>query len=406
MPRAHTPRPLPSPLEGIRVLEIAGWLAAPCAAALLGDMGAEVIKVEPLQGDAWRHMLPDIEGFAGKENPGFRLDNRGKRSIAIDLGEEAGREIVRSLARRADVVVTNLGPARAIRYGLAYRDVRRINPEVIYLQFTGYGARGPQRDRPGFDDVAFWAGSGIQAMLTNPGEAPVRGRASIGDHTTALALLSGLLAALVQRERTGKGQYLQGSLFATGLWVQGDVIQYLLDTGQLPRLPQRTEPSLPLWNTYRLAGDTWIMLAMETARFWPRVCRALGLSKELEGDPDLNTDAGMIRRSAEVVAILDAAFATRRLRALIPALTRERVIWAPVATLEEALRSPQVAANEMFASIPGGGSTLNLPVRFAGSRVEPRGDAPVIGEHTDEVLGELGLESSRIEELRKAGVVG
>ncbi len=399
-------RALPSPLDGIRVLEIAGWLAAPCASALLADMGAEVTKVEPLQGDAWRHMLPDIEGFTGSENPAFRLDNRGKRSIAIDLGQDEGREIVRSLATRADVVVTNLGPARAKRYGLAYRDIRRLNAAVIYLQFTGYGARGPQRDRPGFDDVAFWAGSGIQAMLTEPGQAPVRGRASIGDHTTALALLSGLLAALVQRERTGKGQYLQGSLFATGLWVQGDVIQSLLDTGQLPHLPPRDDPSLPLWNTYRLAGDTWIMLAMDTARFWPGLCRVLGLPKELEDDPDLNTDAGMIRRSAEVVAILDAAFAGKRLRTLVPAFTRERIIWAPVARLEDALRSPQVAANDMIAALPGGGATVNLPVRFGGARVEPRGDAPAIGEHTDEVLRELGFDTGRIAALRAAHAVG
>jgi crotonobetainyl-CoA:carnitine CoA-transferase CaiB-like acyl-CoA transferase len=399
-------RELPSPLAGIRVLEVASWLAAPCAAALLADMGAEVVKVEPPEGDAWRHIRPDIAGFAGKENPAFHLDNRGKRSIAIDLGHEEGRDIVRALAARADVFVSNLGPARAKRYGLAYRDVRRVNPGVVYLQFTGYGARGPQRDRPGFDDVAFWAGSGIMASLAEPGGPPARAMASIGDHTTALALLSGLLAALVQRERTGKGQYLQGSLFATGLWVQGDIIQNYLETGIIPPKRERMDPPLALWNIFPLKDGRWVMIAMDSARFWPRLCRALGLADGLATDPGLLDEDELHARRKEVAAYLEGVFATRTLRDITAPFREERLIWAPITRLEEALHSPQVKANGFIADLPDGFSTLNLPVRFEGARVEPRGVSPAIGEHTDEVLAELGFDAARVAGLRDAGVVG
>ena len=398
---------LPSPLDGMRVLEVANFLAAPSAAALMSDMGATVVKVEPLDGDIWRHLPPDLEWEPGAEqwNPGFHLDNRGKRSIAIDLGQPEGQEIVRRLAKDVDVFITNLTPARAKRYGLTYTAIRRRSARVVYLQLTGYGAHGPDRDQPGFDDVAFWASSGIMAGLGEPGQPPVQNRASIGDHTTCLALLSGVLAALLQRARTGRGQQLQASLLATGLWAFGDEIQGLLETGRVPRRGVRSSPSIPTHNSYQLRDGSWIMIAMAMDRLWPRLCHALDLDA-LAADPGLATGAGLMARSREITAILEQAFATKTLREITRRFRGKGLIWSPVAEPRDVIRNPQVAANDMLADLPGADyRTVNMPVRFGGSRVEPRWRAPEAGEHTDELLAEAGYDAGTIAALRETGVV-
>ena len=325
--------------------------------------------------------------------------------MAINLARPEARDIVLALAAKADVFVTNLTPGRLRRYGLTYAAVRRRSPRVVYLQLTGYGADGPDRDRPGFDDVAFWASSGIMAGLGEPAQPPVQNRASIGDHTTALALLSGVLAALFQRDRTGAGQYLQSSLLNTGLWAFGDEIQGVIETGMAPPRHPRSSPQAATHNTYRLRDGSWIMLAMGVERFWTRLCRALDLP-ELAADAELATGEAQAARAAEITARLDKAFATKTLRQLRRRFREEALIWSPVVTSQDAIRDPQVKANDMIATVPGAEyQTLNMPIRFDGSRVEPRGPAPAVGEHTDEVLGELGFDPAEIARLRSEGVV-
>lgn len=404
---ARSRRQQSSPLEGIRVLEVAGWLAAPSCAALLGDMGATVTKVEPLGGDPWRAFPPALDGEAAINwNPGFNFDNRGKRSIAVDLARPDGQAIVHDLARRADVFITNLTPGRARRYALAYSSLARLNARLVYLQFTGYGVNGPDRDRPGFDDVAFWAGTGIMANLTETGRSPVINQNSLGDHTSALGLLAGVMTALFHRERTGEGQFLQASLFSTGLWTLGDAVQGVLETGRRPAPHARTAPSNALFDCYRLRDGRWVMLAMDTGSFWPTVARALDIDPALADDPELATFDGPATQAARLFPVLESALGRLTLRQLRSRFRGKHVIWSAVRFVDEALQDPQVAANDMVAAVPGSDlRVLNLPVRFERSRVEPRGPVPGIGEHTDEVLSELGRDDAAITRLREDGVV-
>lgn len=399
------PADRPSPLDGVRVLEVANWLAAPACASFLCDMGAEVTKVESTGGDSWRYSIPELSYPEGASpwNPGFNVDNRGKKSVAIDVGSPEGREIVLDLARDVDVFITNLTLPRAKRYGLSYADVRKENPRVIYLHLTGYGIRGPEKDRPGFDDVAFWASSGIMSTLGEPGRPPVQNRASLGDKATALGLLSGVLAALFQRERTGRGEHLTASLLSTGLWVFSDELQGYLETGSTPPRRTREEPYVATHDSYRLKDGTWIMLAMPPQRFWPRIVRALDLPPPA-GDPDLLTTAGHIARAPEVVRMLDAALAKKTLRQVYRRFREEDLIWSVVANAAQVVADPQVAANDMLADV-GPYRVVRHPVHFAGSRVEPRGPAPAIGQHADEVLAAAGYPPDRIAKLRESGVI-
>lgn len=400
-----------SPLAGIRVLEVANWLAAPAAAAVLADMGADVIKVEPPRGDAWRHYRPDARGYDGpafQGNPGFNLDNRGKRSIAIDLDRPEGRDLVYRLAEQADIYITNLIPRRAAKFGLGPAQVRKRNKRLIFVQFTGFGAIGPEKDKLGFDYVGFWARSGIMANLGEPAGPPVLQRPGMGDHATALGLAAAMIAALYHRERTGKGQYLQGSLLHTGLWVLGADVQVAIETGREPRRRSRSEPQHALWNTYRTKDGEWIMLAAPNMTFWPRLCRALELG-DLVNDPDLQTIEGQMANSARVTRAFETSFGSKSLRQLKPRLDAEDLIWSVVTPIRKAIVDKQAALNEMIVETPeeaGSFRTVSMPVRFSDSFVEPRGPAPEIGQHTEEVLVESGLTWEEIGALRDGGVLG
>ena len=411
MPPKENERTAGAPLEGVRVLEVANWLAAPAAAAILRDMGADVVKIEPPRGDAWRWYRPDVRGYEGPafaHNPGFDLDNRGKRSVAVNLDSPEGVGLVYRLAEKADVYITNLIPRRAARFGLSYARIRRRNPRVIFLQFTGFGANGPERDKLGFDYVGFWARSGIMASIGEPDGPPVTQRPGMGDHATSLGLAAGVIAALYHRERTGKGQYLQGSLLHTGLWVLGADVQVALESGREPRRRSRREPQIALWTTYRTKDREWIMLALPNMTYWPRVCRALGLADLLERD-ELASIEGQMANAPEVAAAFEEAFGSLTLRQLRPRLDAETLIWSQVTPIRKAIADRQARLNDMIATIPADGGefrTLNIPVTFSVSDVAPRGPAPEIGQHTEEVLLEAGLDWETIGVLRERGAIG
>src|SRR5713226_2958444 len=212
------------PLDGIRVLEVANWVAAPAAATLLADLGASVIKIEPPQGDISRGYAASGGSLSSPlppSSPGFEMNNRGKRAICIDLGHSEGRDIVKDLAKDADVLVTNLTPKRLARFDLGYESVRELNPRLIYAAVNAYGAKGPERDRLGFDYTAFWARSGIMSLVGDRDAPPVVTRPGFGDHTTAIVLAYGIMTALYDREHSGKGQEIQTSLLNSAMWVLG-----------------------------------------------------------------------------------------------------------------------------------------------------------------------------------------
>lgn len=401
------------PLDGIRVLEVANWLAAPATATLLADMGASVIKVEPPQGDTWRAFRgtgSDLSKPPPPSNPGFQLDNRGKRSITVNLDRPSGRAIVQRLARDVDIFITNLVPRRLARYELGYETLSAGHPRLIYAGLTAVGAKGDERDRLGFDYTAFWARSGIMSLVGDRDGPPAMPRAGMGDHVTCLAMTWGIMTALYERERTGAGQEIQASLLNLGLWVLGSDIQTALMG--LPNAPRhaRVEPRNPLVNPYRTRDDRWLLLmANQSERDWPRVCAALDLGA-IGDDPRFQTMVGRQQHSAELVGLLETAIAGRSREEWAPRLDANGVIWGPVQDVAEAIDDPQVRANGYLTEIDhptfGRLQTIDSPVRFGTSQVGARTPAPELGQHTEEVLLEHGYTWEEIATLHEEGAIG
>ena len=402
-----------APLDGIRVVEVANWLAAPSAAALMADLGADVIKVEHPVGDAWRHTLmrgqkpgyrPDVDIDAP-----YELDNRGKRGVALSLDAPGGSDVARRLASQADIFITNLTAPRIARYDLSRETLRELNPTLIYVVLTGYGTRGPDQALTAFDYSAFWARSGIMGLIGEPDGPPMPCRPGQGDHATALNLLSGVLAALRLRDLTGEGQSVEVTLQRTGAWTIGADLSAALITERQPPRIDRVQPGNPLFNSYETADGRWLMLVMPTSdRYWAPTCRALERVDWLSDDR-LATLEGRMLHTAELTASMVEVFKTRTLAEWSPLLTAASLTWAPVAELPELIRDPQMEAMNAWAVIEGAEGpfrTLNTPFEIAGADIGPRGPAPKTGQHTLEVLRELGWSDDELAELAAQGVFG
>ena len=400
---------MPGPLEGIRVLEGASYLAVPNAAVLLTDLGATTIKVEPRTGDTWRAYRIDTYGWRKvlPVNPMFDIDNRGKRSIALELDHPEGQDVVRRLAASADVFMTNLVPSRQERYGLSYEVLSAGNPRLVYLSFSGYGEEGPESDRLGFDYHAFWSRSGLLSLMSDETQPPPNPPTGVGDHLTAPLLVAGVLTALFERERSGRGQRVSTSLLNSGMWALGSVLSGTLAAGHDQRVPVRQEVVTPLRQPFRAGDGRWLMLGVPE-RYWPRLCTALG-RPELATDPRFATHQARSQHCTELVPIVDAAFATATLEEWGRRLDAQGLLWAPIQTPLEVTLDPQVRANGYLvpADQPESGytETLNTPLRFSRSEVGPKGPAPQTGQHTEEVLLEEGYSWEDIGRLRDAGAI-
>ena len=402
-----------APLDGIKVLEVANWLAAPAAAALMADMGADVIKVEPPSGDIFRGFILRSIGydFDFPHNYGFEVDNRGKRSIAIDLDKPGGPELVRRLAEDCDVFLTNLVQRRRVRYGLTLDEVKAANPQVIYASFSGYGAHGPDEDRPGFDFAAFWARSGIMSMIGEPDAAPAMCRGGQGDHTTALNILASVLAALRMRDKTGEGQHVEVTLQGTGMYtIAGDFSAALTSKKNPTRISRKT-PVNPIWNTYRCADDRWILTVMPVPfpAYWPKFCQII--EKPEWADDDRWNDLPKLRANTPMlVEWIDEIVAARPYAHWARLFDEYGLIWAPVATMTDMINDPQVREmgwiTEVEHPTAGKFETLNTPFRLYGTDTGARGRAPEIGEHTFEVLTAAGITEDEMTRLAEVGVLG
>jgi crotonobetainyl-CoA:carnitine CoA-transferase CaiB-like acyl-CoA transferase len=396
------------PLTGVRVLEVANWLAAPAGCALLADFGAQVVKVEPVGGDPYRGYRPQAAGYHLSFNVGFELDNRGKRGMTLNLERPRAREIIHRLVRGTDVFVTNLIPSRRERYGLTYGELIEHRPDLVCVSVTGYGSEGPDRDRPGYDYAAFWARSGIMGLMGEPSEPPPPQRPGMGDHTTALLVAGSVAMALLHRQRTGQGQEVDISLHNTGMWVLGVDVQAALMGADPSRLSRHSVPN-PLWNSYRTRDGRWLMLVMLVSdMYWPGFCRAIGRG-ELEKEPRFSTLESRRENREELIALLDDIFAQRTLDEWAPTLDEHRCIWAPAQTVREAVADPQSRARCSFTKIDhpvvGEMELVDTPVKFSRARVEARGPAPELGQHTEEVLLEAGYDWEEMAKLREEGVI-
>jgi crotonobetainyl-CoA:carnitine CoA-transferase CaiB-like acyl-CoA transferase len=397
------------PLAGIRVVELGVWVAGPSAGGVLADWGAAVVKIEPPEGDPFRGLYLTASGVELPANPPFELDNRGKRSIVLDLRKAEAREIAHRLIDGADVFLSNVRPAALARLGLDYETLAARNPRLVYGRVTGYGETGPDADRPSYDVGAFWSRAGIAAALTPPGDEPPFQRGAMGDHTAGMTLAGGITAALLARERTGRGQLVTTSLLRVGLFVLGWDTNAALRLGIKAAPLRRHEIPNPVICPFKGRDGRWFwLLGLQGQRHWPDLVRAIDRPEWLD-DPRFATMSARRERSAELVALLDAVFATETAEEWGRRFDAAGMWWAPVQTTTEALDDPQVRASGAFVDVPqGDGGTapgVATPVDFGETRWAPGGPSPECGQHTEEILLELGFDWEAIAALKERGAI-
>ena len=399
------------PLQGIKVVEMGVFVAGPAASAVLGDWGADVVKIEnPAGGDPIRALMAlGLVPFEPEINPALELDNRNKRSVAVDVQKPEGRDVLLRLIRDADVFVSNIRGEALERLRLGYPDLQSVNPRLIYAGLSGYGNRGPDKNRAAFDYAAFWARSGAMASLGEPNRPPPTQRPAMGDHPAGLALAGAVSAALYHREKTGQGQEIHLSLFQSGLWMMASDIQTALLTG-LGYVPTGRLVPNPLWNHYQAKDEKWFHLVMLQAdRYWAKFCEAIG-EPELAADERYDGVVKRARHASELIAKFDRIFATKDRAEWAEIFDRYQFIWAPVQTVLEASRDAQALALEAFASVPHRSGqeirVIKSPVEFSATPPSIRRGAPELGEHTEEVLLEHGYGWEQIAALREKGVFG
>ncbi len=396
-------------LEGIKVVELATYMAAPSAAMVLSDWGAEVIKIEELGGDPVRKAFQGISRNKLVGNPMFAFDNRGKRGVAVNIRDAAGAKIVREMIASADIFITNVRPAALTRAGLDYEAIAKDNPRLIYASVTGYGLQGAEANRPGFDIVAFWARSGLARMIAPKGADPIPIRAAVGDHITGITTVSGILAALYARDRSGKGMLVETSLLRTGIFALASDMATQLHFGKLSSTPPRERADEATRNFYKTADGEWLMLIPRGNKTdFGDICRAVGLPQILD-DPRFKTPIDRKENGEAMVKLFDEAMAKRTRAEWGEILDAADLVWAPVLHPAQVVTDPQAHASGAFIDAPdGAGGTVKAiasPVRFNGQPIIPKRAVPEAGQHTAEVLAELGYDAGAIEKLRAGGVI-
>jgi crotonobetainyl-CoA:carnitine CoA-transferase CaiB-like acyl-CoA transferase len=338
-------------LQGYRVVELAIWVAGPAAGGLLSDWGADVIKVESPAGDPMRNLFGNL-GIEQSRVPPYELDNRGKRCVQLDLTTDEGRASLEELLKTADVFITNLRLDALGRLGLSPDDVRARHPKLIYSIVTGYGMVGPDRDRAGYDIGAFWARSSLAHASVPPGELPPALRSGVGDHATGMTLAAGILAALLNRERTGEGRLVHTSLLRTGIYLNGWDIGIRQYFGKLASTRPRTRNAAPLVNCYQASdGRGFWLLGLEQNRHWPTLLAAM--ERPDLGDDERFTNAVTRGKNCEaLIVILDEIFSTRTYADWVERFDAHDVWWAPINSIADVLQDTQAIASGAFIDMP------------------------------------------------------
>ncbi|MDD5093095.1 MAG: CoA transferase [Dehalococcoidia bacterium] len=400
------------PLEGIRVIDWTIWQQGPVATAMLGDLGADVIKIEDRRGDPARGMSR-IAGLSTKSSPGnfyFDTNNHNKRSLTVDLAQDAGKELIYRLVKTSDVLVHNFRRGVPERIGLDYATLSKHNPKLIYATASGYGPKGPDSAAPAFDRCGL-ARSGIMSTLGEPDMPPLMMMGGIADQTGAIMLSYAVLAALIARERLGIGQEVDVSQLGSMIHLQALNVAASLDLGQaLPR-KRRAEEGNPLSNHYQCKDGKWISFAMLQAdRYWPTLCQAMGMH-QYEKDPRFATMDKRSQNSKEIIPIMDRVFATKTRDEWMKQFQKAGgdLIYAPVNDINDVIRDPQVLENGYIADFdhPARGKVkmVGMPLHFSKTPAGIRLPAPELGQHTEEILLELGYNWDNITNLKDEGIV-
>ena len=400
-------------LEGLKIIEMATYVAAPAAGGMLRDWGADVIKIEPIAGCPMRKFFEGTKStleIVG--NPIFGLDNRGKKGMTINTSDARGADIVRELIKEADVFLTNVRPTSLENAKLDYKSLMNINKKLIYCSLSGYVLEGEERDRPGFDIAAFWSRSGMAHLTQRKGEIPLPLRTASGDHITAISTVSGILAAVYERQRTGKGKVVESSLLRTGIYSIGTDMALQLRFGRVPSTKNRDQQINPIANFFKTKDNRWICLSPRAGGDWdfPKVARALKKEEWLE-DENFNTHHSRRVNSTEFVSAMDEAFNLLTLEEWGERLDKEDLIWAPVQNLSEVSKDEQVLSTGAFVEIEDPECdekyrSLASPVKFHDTDDGPKGPAPKLGEHNSEILSGIGFTKEEIQEMIKEGIIG
>jgi crotonobetainyl-CoA:carnitine CoA-transferase CaiB-like acyl-CoA transferase len=392
--------------SGLKVVDLASFIAGPSAAVILSDFGADVIKVEPPSGDLWRHghQIPP-QPQAHDPYP-WHLANRNKRGMALDLKSPDARKVLEKLVRWADVLIVNTPHPARRRLKLEYDDVVQWNSRLIYADVTGFGQKGPDADLPGFDITSYWARSGLLSMTRDAGLPPTWPVAGSGDNATAMGLYSAIVTALYRRERTGEGACVTTSLLAQGVWSASVSIQAALCDAKFYEPHDRKNPANAALNVYRAADGTWFVLIVTSEK--------IAAVAEAIGRPDLLTDqrfspANLKTNMPQLTAILDDVFGAQPMSHWYEVFNGVHVTFGAVRGPQDVIDDPQLRANEIVVPLDGAGgkltSTISSPIQMQGVAKVRAKRAPEIGEHNEEILVQLGFDASAIEGLRASGAI-
>ena len=389
--------------SGLKIIDCASFIAAPAAATVLSDFGADVIKVEPPTGDAYRQTAWAPGQPATEHNFPWVVDARNKRSIAVDLASDDGREILRRLVAGADVFITNYPVRVRQKLGFDFATLEALNPRLIYASFSGYGDNGPEAEKPGFDTTAWWARSGMMDAVRAAGSPPARSTGGMGDHPSSLAVLSGILMALYRREKTGQGAEVTSSLIANGVWANAFLVQAALCGAVFPERKPREQASNALATFYQCRDGEWLILSIHNEeRLWPELVACIE-KPELAQDPRFRTKPDRLSNARALIDELDACFAQRDRAEWRRRLNARGLLFEVVAPVSEVPEDAQALQNDILVPFADSDlKTVNSPIWIGGeAKVQPR-MAPSLGQHTDEVLAEIGYTVEDIARMRGA----
>ncbi len=397
--------PPPGPLDGIRVLDLTRALAGPYCTMFLGDMGAEVVKIEqPGVGDDSRGWGPP---FVGDQSAYFLAINRNKKSLAIDLKTKQGVELVRQLAVKADVLIENFRPGTMERFGLNEPELRALNPRLIYASVSGFGADGPMKDWPGYD-IIIQAWGGFMSITGRPDGEPTKVAVAIIDIVAGLMLGKAIVAALFARERTGLGQKIDTSLLEAEVACLIPYGSDYLATGKVPGRNGNAHPNIVPYQSFN-SSDGYLGVGAASEGNWQRLCQAIG-KPELASDPRFARNAERVAHRKELIAILTGVFLERDTATWITLLTKAGIPCAPVNTIDQVFSDPQVLHRKMLLEMehPTAGRVrvAGMPVKFSATPASLRFPPPLLGQHTEEVLQTwLEMRDGDIADLKSNGVI-
>jgi len=393
--------------SGLKVVDFSSFVAGPSAAVILSDFGADVIKVEPPSGDPWRHGHQIPPQPQAKDPYQWHLANRNKRGLALDLKSPSAQEILEKLVKWADVLVVNTPHPARKNLKLEYDDVVRWNPRLIYADLTGFGEKGPDADLLGFDITSYWARSGLLSMTRDAGAPPTWPVGGSGDNATAVGLYAAIVTALYRRERTGEGSYVTTSLLAEGVWSASVSIQAALAGAKFYELHDRKHPANAALNVYRAADGTWFVLIVAPDKL-VAVANAIG-RPDLLDDPRFSDPAKLMANMSQLTAIFDDTFAARPMAHWYEVFSGLHVTFGAVRGPQEVINDPQLPANDIVVPLEGAGgkltSTISSPIQVHGVAKAPARRAPDLGEHTEEILRELGFDTKDSDGLRASGAL-